>query len=305
LVAPKIMKAKNHTGKIYSTHPETYALQEGRVSLFANILLFGLKLWAGILSASAAMIADAWHTLSDSVSSLIIIAGARVSQKAPDKEHPFGHGRAELIASLLVGFLLAFISIDFFMEGIHRLIEETPARYGMLAVLVTAFSLISKEAMAQYALWGYRRTGFLSLKADAWHHRSDALSSAVILFGIFIGRFMWWADGVLTLIVAAMIAYTSVKVISGGIKPLLGESPDRALTAYLSRTCDKLMGEPTHVHHVHLHRYGRHLEVTFHLELPPEMTLREAHERVTKIERFLKKDKQIDATIHMEPRQQG
>jgi cation diffusion facilitator family transporter len=288
--------------KKISDYPEKYAISEGRLSLFGNILLFGLKLWAGIISASAAMIADAWHTLSDSISSLIIIIGARVSRKAPDSEHPFGHGRSELIASLLVGFLLAFISIDFFMEGVDRLINQTSANYGTIAILVTAFSAISKEAMARYALWGYKRTGFLSLKADAWHHRSDALSSVVILAGILVGRFMWWADGVLTLIVSVMIAYTAVSIILGGIKPLLGESPSDELLKYLSQTCDDMMGIKTHVHHVHLHRYGRHVELTFHLELPPELSLKEAHDRVTKIERQLKKEKKIEATIHMEPK---
>ncbi|MBW6458052.1 MAG: cation diffusion facilitator family transporter [FCB group bacterium] len=296
-------KAKSDlSGKINTIHPETYALREGAVSLIANILLFGLKLWAGIRSASAAMIADAWHTLSDSISSLIIMISARISRKAPDREHPFGHGRAELIASLLVGFLLVFISVDFFLEGIRRLIEQTPANYGTIAIAVTSLSLVFKEAMAQYALWGFRRTGFLTLKADAWHHRSDALSSLVILIGIFIGRYMWWADGVLTLIVSIMIAHTAITIISDGIKPLLGESPDKELLQYLSRTCDELAGIKTHVHHVHLHRYGRHVELTFHLELPSELTLREAHERVTKIERYLKKEKQFEATIHMEPK---
>ena len=109
--------------------PEMYALMEGRVSLVFNIILFGVKLWAGMVSASAALIADAWHTLSDSISSLVIIVGTHVSQKKPDKEHPFGHGRAELIASLVIGLLLAFIAVDFFIEGIYRLQEHTEAQY--------------------------------------------------------------------------------------------------------------------------------------------------------------------------------
>ena len=281
--------------------PEMYALMEGRVSLVFNILLFGVKLWAGMVSASAALIADAWHTLSDSISSLVIIVGIRVSKKKPDKEHPFGHGRAELIASLVVGLLLAFIAVDFFIEGIHRLQEHTEAQYGAVAIIVTSASIIIKGLMAQYAFWGHRKTGFLSLKADAWHHRSDAISSLIILAGIFVGNYMWWIDGVLTLLVSVMIGWVAGQIIWRGVQPLLGESPDTELLEYLSQTCDNMMEMKTNVHHVHLHRYGTHSELTFHLELPGTFTLKEAHDRVTEIEQAILKEKSIDATIHIEP----
>jgi len=281
--------------------PEKLAMNEGRLSLIGNLVLFGLKLWAGLVSASSALIADAWHTLSDSLSSLIIIIAARVSGKKPDEEHPFGHGRAELIAALIVGMLLVLIAVDFFTEGIHRLSDHTRAQYGWIAIIVTSASVLIKELMAQYAFSAYRKTTFLSLKADAWHHRSDAISSLIILIGILAGRSIWWADGVLTILVAIMITWTAIQIIIEGIKPLLGESPDNDLLTYLSTRCDELMQMKTNVHHVHLHRYGQHLELTFHLELPPEMSLQEAHEHVSMIEKKIKREKDIEATIHIEP----
>lgn len=277
------------------------ALNEGRLSLIGNILLFGIKLWAGILSASSAMIADAWHTLSDSLSSLVIIVAVRIAGRKPDREHPFGHGRAELIASLIVGMLLVMIAFDFVLEGIGRLSNHLQATYGAVAIVVTVLSVVIKELMAQYAFRGHRLTGFLSLKADAWHHRSDAISSLVILAGILFGRYVWWIDGVLTLIVAVMIGWTAVEIISDGVKPLLGESPDKEILEYLSTTCDGLMNRPCHVHHVHIHRYGRHVELTFHLQLPPELSLREAHDLITLIENKIREDRQIEATVHAEP----
>jgi len=237
-------------------HNEKLALNEGRLSLVGNIVLFGLKLWAGISSASAALIADAWHTLSDSLSSLIIIIAAKISGKKPDEEHPFGHGRAELIAALIVGVLLALIAVDFFVEGIHRLNDGTQANYGVLAIVITAVSLAVKEMMAQYAFYAYRKCECLSLKADAWHHRSDAISSLVILVGIIVGRFVWWADAVLTLIVAVFIAWTAYHIIRDGVKPLLGEAPDDELLNYINSTCDDVLKIDSDVHHVHLHRYG-------------------------------------------------
>jgi cation diffusion facilitator family transporter len=281
--------------------PEQYATREGYLSLTGNLLLFGLKLWAGIVSASAALIADAWHTLSDSLSSLVIIVSIRIAGRKADREHPFGHGRAELIAALIVGMLLAFIAFEFFLEGIHRLSGRIEANYGLTAIIVTAVSLAVKELLAQYAFYTFRRSDFLSLKADAWHHRSDALSSLMILIGVIAGRYIWWADGVLTLLVSLMIAVTAFSIMRNGVKPLLGERPDKDLLQYLSQTCNLIIGMQTHVHHVHLHRYGSHVELTFHLKLPPEISLQEAHRLVTAIEKKIRDKKNIEATIHPEP----
>ncbi|MEA2077660.1 MAG: cation diffusion facilitator family transporter [Candidatus Marinimicrobia bacterium] len=280
---------------------EKMAINEGRLSLAGNLILFGLKFWAGLISASSALIADAWHTLSDSLSSLIIIIAVKISGKKPDEEHPFGHGRAELIAALIVGILLVLIAVDFLIEGIHRLGDHTQAKYGLLAVVITIVSIIVKELMAQVAFSAYRKTEYLSLKADAWHHRSDAISSVVILVGIAVGRFAWWVDGVLTILVALMIGWTAAQIIFEGVKPLLGESPDKELLTYLTTRCDELLNMKTNVHHVHLHRYGNHIELTFHLELPPNMSLQEAHDRVSLIEEHIKEEKDIEATIHVEP----
>lgn len=278
------------------------ALNEGRLSLAGNIILFGVKFWAGLVSSSAALIADAWHTLSDSLSSLIIIIAAKISGKKPDKEHPFGHGRAELIAALIVGMLLVLIAVDFFMEGVHRFSEKTEAVFGPIAIIVTIVSIVVKEGMAQYALAAYRKFGYLSLKADGWHHRSDAISSVVILVGIFVGRYVWWADSVLTLIVSLLIAWTAYQIIRDGVRPLLGETPDEELLAYLKDTCYTILKSECNLHHVHLHRYGDHIELTFHLKLPADISLEQAHEQITLIENKLREERQIEATIHPEPK---
>jgi cation diffusion facilitator family transporter len=155
--------------------------------------------------------------------------------------------------------------------------------------------------MAQYAFFAYKKCDSLSLKADGWHHRSDAISSLVILVGIFVGKFVWWADGVLTLIVAAMIAWTAYHIIRDGIRPLLGEAPDDKLLDYIRSTCDDELNKKSDVHHVHLHRYGDHMELTFHLSFPADISLEEAHRRITLIENRLRQERRIEATIHPEP----
>lgn len=273
----------------------------GWLSIIANLLLFGLKYWAGIVSGSVAIIADAWHTLSDSLSSIVVLVGAKVSSIPPDKEHPFGHGRANLISAIIIGVLLSVIAFSFLMESIHKLISGEGAHYGMVAIIVTIISVVIKELMARYSLWASKKTNNKALKADGWHHRSDALSSLVILGGIFLNPYFWWVDGVLGLIVSVVLFYTSYQVIKEGTYPLLGETPEQDMVDEIENIVKKAYGKELHIHHVHIHRYGHHIEMTFHIKLPKEISLQEAHVIVTKIEKSIRKELDIETTIHPEP----
>ena len=162
---------------------------EGWLSIVINTLLFAFKLFVGMFSGSIAIIADAWHTLSDSLSSMVVIIGAKISVKPGDKEHPFGHGRIELIASLIIGFLLLLTGVNLITESVERLSNNTAFNFHPLLITACAISIILKEGMAQFSLWAYRKSGSTTLKADAWHHRSDAISSAIILAGMFLGSY--------------------------------------------------------------------------------------------------------------------
>lgn len=274
---------------------------EGGVALIGNILLFAIKFWAGIVSRSSALIADAWHTLSDSISSVVIMIGAKISGKKADKEHPFGHGRAEVIASVFVGVLLIIVAFDFLLESIQRFKTHEPAQFGTLAIVITIISILAKEAMARFSLHLYKKNTALSLKADAWHHRSDALSSLIILIGILLSSYAWWMDSVLTLIVALLIGKTAIDIIRDGIRPLMGESPSQELIDYLQDVSTRLIGADPHLHHVHVHRYGEHLEIIFHIQLPAHLTLEKAHAIASNIEQLCMEEKELDATIHVEP----
>lgn len=273
----------------------------GWVSVFTNIALFVLKYWAGLVSGSVALLADAWHTLSDSITSLIVLAGTRISSKPADREHPFGHGRAELIATIIIGVLLAVIAFNFASESIGRLKEHQPAEFGPLAVTAVIISIIAKEFLAQFAFWAGKKTGNLSLKADAWHHRSDAISSVIVLAGIAFGSRFWWLDGVLGLIVAILIAYAAYEVIRDGVDPLLGEKPDENLIRRVRVLAREASGMETYPHHIHLHRYGDHVELTLHIRLPKDISLHEAHRIATIIESHLLQELHVEPTIHLEP----
>lgn len=287
--------------KLNSSDKKKLIYKQGWISIFTNGLLFISKYWVGVITGSVALMADAWHSLSDSLTSIIVIFGAKISSKPPDKEHPFGHGRAELIASIIIGVILGLVGFEFAKESVIKLINRESVNYGSLAIWVTSISIIVNELLAQYAFWIGRKTGNPSLKADGWHHRSDALSSVVILVGIFFAQYFWWIDGVIGFIVSMMLFYAAFDIIKEGTDPLLGEKPDDELLKQLRSIANKRFGDESHLHHVHVHRYGEHVELTMHIKLPEETTLKIAHQIANDIELEIKEQLNIEATIHMEP----
>jgi cation diffusion facilitator family transporter len=276
------------------------ALLSGWLSIGGNTVLFGLKLWVGLLVGSVALTADAYHTLTDSISSGIVIFSTWISQKPADEEHPFGHGRTDLICSVIIGVLLFVIGFEFILKAVEQLRSGESVRYGWLAIVVTLVSIGGKEAMAQFTFWAARRTNSTILKADGWHHRTDALSSIVVLIGILCSGFFWWVDGVLGIIVAFMIFYASFEILRNSINRLIGEQPDGEMLASVKGVMDELEVE-ARPHHFHLHRYGDHVELTFHITMSPDLSLKEAHGQAHRIERELREKLDIEATIHMEP----
>lgn len=278
-----------------------YIIREGWLSITGNIILFGLKYWAGIVTGSLALIADAWHTLSDSVSSVIVLIGGKVSGKPADEEHPFGHGRAEHIASVIIGVLLAIIAFDFVVGAIKKFSAQEQTFFGTFAWIATIVSIIVKEGMAQYAFWAARKSKSSILKADGWHHRTDALSSVIILIGIALGNTFWWTDAVLSFIVALMIGWASYQILASEIKSLLGEGPSDELVTSIHEAIKEECNRPLYLHHIHIHTYGRHTELSCHIKLPAEMPLREAHDICTKLENILTDKFGFVSTVHPEP----
>ena len=280
------------------THKDKLAYTAGWSSIAVNIILAILKLFAGTISGSIAITADAWHTLSDSISSFILLIGTWVSKQPADHDHPYGHGRAEIIASLIIGILLSIVSFHFAESAFQSLFQKKIVIYGKLALGVTILSIIVKELLAQYALWVAHKTKSPSVKADAWHHRSDALSSVVILIGIIFGKNIWWLDGILAIFVAILIFGVALKVITEAINPLLGEAPSRELIDHIKNICDQ--ENNLLPHHFHLHSYGHHQEITFHVRFPSNTSVKKAHEKVTIIEEHIRINLGIEATIHLE-----
>ena len=277
-----------------------YMIIEGIVSVIVNILLFVFKYAVGLFSGSLSIIADAWHSLSDSISSIIVIIGGIFSKKPADKEHPFGHGRIELITSFIVGIMLIFIGYTFFAEAIKNLLSKRTANFNKAAIIAMIVSIIIKEILAQYSFWAYRKSGAKSLYADAWHHRSDSITSIIILIGILIGKNFWQSDAILSILVSVVIFIAALDVIKSSVQPLIGEYPSKEIINKIKTIADELNLNGESLHHFHIHIYGSHAEITFHIRFPKDMTVFEAHNMATVFENVIREKLSIEATIHIE-----
>ncbi len=293
----------NHTSK--DTLPaganKSLGFVEGWLSIGVNTAVFFLKLWAGLRIASVAMVADAWHTLSDSLTSAVVLLGFWLSTKPADDKHHFGHGRAEAVASLIIGTLLAVVGFSFLKDSVIRLARHQAVAFELLGIIIFLMSAVIKEALAQFSLWAGKKIHSHALITDAWHHRSDAVASALIVAGALFGKRIWWLDGAMGVGVSLLILYATYSIMRSAISYLLGESPGKALEIKIHETIRGSDNRLDSVHHVHVHDYGEHREVTAHIKLPGEMSLDDAHAIASKVEKTLKAQLNLETTIHVEP----
>ena len=230
-----------------------------------------------------------------------MVGSVKLSSRKADERHPFGHGRYQQIASIFIAFLLGIVAYEFLTDSVVKFKQQESTQFGLLAIVVTALSVIIKEGMAQYAYWAYRKTGFETLKADGWHHRSDALSSAVVLIGILLGKYFWWMDSVLGFLISLMLFYAVFEIVKNSINKLLGERPDDQLIEEVIKLIGKVSDKEICPHHFHLHTYGDHRELTFHIMLKGDMDISAGHQIANVLEDALRVEMGIEATIHVEP----
>ncbi|MEM0000397.1 MAG: cation diffusion facilitator family transporter [Desulfurococcaceae archaeon] len=288
-----------HTTEWSSKKRAAYA--EGVVSTVVNTIFFFVKYYLGTLYNSIAVTADAFHTLSDSLTSMVLIIGYRIADKPPDGEHPFGHGRAELISGVIIGVLLGVVAYNFMTASYEKLVSGIPLEYSdLLVIALVAFTL----AKAGLTMWAYRlgtSRESRPIVADAWHHASDSAATGLLALSIYLGKNYWWLDGVLGIAISVLIFVTAGKVIYDASSELLGKAPSRVELDKLAEVIRKAHPLAERVHHVHFHRYGNHVEVTLHMNLPGNMTLKEAHDIATSVEKAIKKKLGYEATVHVEP----
>lgn len=275
-----------------------------------NLLLVALKFVAGIAGRSAAMVADAIHSLSDFVTDIVVLVFVGISARPQDASHDYGHGKFETVATFFIGLALAGAAIGIVVSGATKLAawlqgEDIPVP-GTLALWAALISIIVKEILFQYTARKGKKLESQALVANAWHHRSDALSSVAAAIGIggaiIFGNRWTVLDPLASIVVGAML----VKVAWDLLGPAIGELTDKSLPEETENEILGIIGQTEGVsepHNLRTRRIGNRVAVEVHIRLDGDMPLSEAHERTTEIEKRLKERFWADShiTIHMEP----
>jgi cation diffusion facilitator family transporter len=274
---------------------------EGLASIAINITLFIVKYYYGVLYNSISVIADAFHTLSDSMTSLVVVLGFWIAYREADEEHPFGHGRAEQIAAIVIAVLLAVVGYELADSSYDKLVRGEPLIFSINLVYVLILSTIVKEALARWAYKLGERFYSQSIKSDAWHHRSDAIATGLLTIAIILGNRYRELDGLMGIAISILIMVTAGKIVYEVGSDLLGKAPTKREVEAIKRIVFETHPQATDIHHIHIHRYGDHIEVTLHIKLPENTPLREAHQIATAIENNIRNRLGYEATIHIEP----
>ena len=280
------------------------AFRVSRVSIYANAALSAVKLLAGLLAHSGAMVSDAVHSISDVFSTFIVMIGVRLAGKESDREHPYGHERMECVAAIVLAGVLLLTGLMIGYEGVQKIMNadalQTP---GILALAAAVLSIAVKEAMYQYTRKAAKRIDSDALMADAWHHRSDALSSVGALIGIGGARLGFpILDPIASLVICLFIAKAAYEIFRDAINKMVDQSVDEE-TENTLRACALAHPGVLGIDRLMTRKFGNRIYVEMEIAVDGSLPLTDAHgiaENVhNDIERQFPKVKHI--MIHVNP----
>jgi cation diffusion facilitator family transporter len=286
------------SAKMYRTKIGVF---QGWISVLVNSILFIFKLVIGVMVGAVSVIADAVHTLSDVVSSIVVIWGFKQAEKPADVEHPYGHGRAEYIATLIIAILLCVAGIEFIEASIDRIQnpEQVVAKWWMILILMV--TIILKEITARYAEFLSKKIASGTLHADAWHHRIDALSSLLVVGALIAGKYGYpSSDGWAGLGVALLLIYTGFIIAKDAVDDLIGKPPtseEVEVIRQIVMSVDGVLG----AHDIIIHSYGHDKFASVHVEIDADETTAVAHDISEEVEDKLEKAIGVEPTVHLDP----
>ena len=276
-----------------------------------NVILLLFKFVAGIVGHSAAMVADAVHSLSDFVTDVIVIVFVHISGKPKDKSHDYGHGKYETLAMTIIGLALLAVAIGIVYSGLMKIIDWMSGHElqapGMLALWAALLSVVLKEGVYRYSMREARKLQSQAVEANAWHHRSDALSSIGTAIGIggaiFLGQRWTVLDPIASVVVGLFIIKVAIFLLRDGIGDLMEQSlPDEVETEILqlAASVDGVC-EP---HDLRTRRIGNHYAIELHILMDGHITLCEAHDKASEVEDLLRQHYGNDThiAVHVEPK---
>ncbi|MBR2752513.1 MAG: cation transporter [Lachnospiraceae bacterium] len=262
------------------------------MGILGNVALAAFKLTAGIIGKSGAMVSDAAHSLSDVVATLIAYIGVRLSRQEEDANHPYGHERLECVASLILSLILAGTGIGVGYSGIRKLflVHETPEIPTLLPLIAAVVSIVVKEGMFRYTMHYARKLDSSAFKADAWHHRSDAMSSVGAFAGIGLARLGFpIMDPVAGLVIAVLILKVAFDIFKDAIAKML----DTSVGKDFERSVRKFIEEQPDVRHIDVLRtrqFGNRIYVDLEIAVRRDMSLVEAHSIAENVHRNVEKE---------------
>lgn len=284
------------------------------VGAVLNLILIIFKMLAGILGRSGAMVADAVHSLSDFVTDVIVLVFVRISNKPRDVDHDYGHGKYETLATALIGVLLFVVGVGVLAGGCSSILAylrgETLGQPGMVALWAAVVSVVTKEWLYRYTRAVGRRANSKAVVANAWHHRSDALSSVGTMVGvggaIFLGEDWRVLDPLAAVVVSVFILKVSVDL----VRPCVDELLEKSLPEDMERDITRLVlsaGGVAHLHNLCTRRIGNNVAIEFHICMDGNLSLTEAHRTASHIEELLREayGERTHIVIHVEPLEPG
>ena len=276
-----------------------------------NVLLLLIKFVAGIVGHSAAMVADAVHSLSDFLTDIVVLMFVRISGKPKDKSHDYGHGKYETLAMTIIGLALLAVAIGILYSGITKIIDwvngEDLVAPDLLALWAALLSIVTKEGVYRYSIMKAHQLNSQAVEANAWHHRSDALSSIGTAIGIggaiFLGHRWAVLDPLASTIVGFFIVKVSVDLLRNGIGDLMEQSlPDAVEEEILGLVAS--LPDVESPHDLRTRRIGNHYAIEMHILTDGDITLREAHDKASEVEHLLREQygDETHVVVHVEPR---
>ena len=288
---------------IESTEVRTrYGMLASVVGIFCNVLLFSVKLTIGLILSSLAVTADAFNNLSDAASSIISFIGVKMAGKPADAEHPFGHGRIEYIAALIVSFLVIEVGFTFFKSSISKILHPEEISFDLVPFVILILSILVKLWMAFFNNKLGKRIDSKVMLATAADSLGDVITTSATVLSIIICHFTSInVDAIAGLIVSAIVIWSGISIAKDTLEPLIGERVPAELYQKITdivESYDGIVG----THDLIVHNYGPNRSMaTIHAEVPNDINIEISHEIIDKIERDVKKDLNILLVIHMDP----
>ncbi|WP_456423144.1 cation diffusion facilitator family transporter [Thermococcus sp.] len=271
------------------------------VSIIGNVLLAVVKLIVGFLYSSIALISDGVHSLSDVITSVAGYFGIKVASKPPDKDHPFGHSRFEPLVAFLIGEVLLVVAYEIGRDSFWRLLRGESIQVNGIMLGVTVLSIIAKEGMFRYSVYIGRKLNSQILIADAYHHRSDVLSSVAVLIGLGLQRFGFSrGDALAGLIVSIFLVKVSFEIILENVGYLTGRAPPFEVCEEIKKralSVPNVLG----IHDLRAHYVGNKLHVELHIEVPSTLSLKEAHDVSEEVKKRIEEIPEVDRVfVHVD-----